>query len=551
MPAIINARLIAGPILMGIALMIARGSPVSLSAAQDAPKTATAKPPAEPVDSPRKNATPSAVPSSAKNAAVEPAAAAVPPPPDLTPYRVHLGVSFPIDGTFSPAVQRQIRSALSHAVTRSVSGMWDHTVAENDWMFPATAEGLRRLTPDELKIRYRRDEWDKAFFIAITPHGAGFLISAREWDVVTESLGPVAEAELYDERELGNGAFRLANSLFRAVAYVTAADAQQAELVLKAGEFPPPDDSCRQLRVGDYVTPELLIYTRERDIKGIQQVPWTFLTVDAIERGRITCSVLSGLRAALPGKKRRIETVALVSKPHLDAGDVHLTLAKNDRRHLVGYHVTLTTVHPRELAAWERAQEKAREEDPNATPVSPPPGEIRYFLSDREGDVRIPRLPEHPLVWLSVRSGKLLLARVPYIPGIHPVTTLELPDDTIRLMTEGDLSILQGRLIDTVAQGAVFRSRAIALLKDGKKEQAATFKQRWEKLPRREAFLADLSTIRVTGVEAARGDKDKLTEARVNSLCRDTEELIKRYLDPKKESDFESEYAEFESLKTE
>ncbi|MDA0832627.1 MAG: hypothetical protein O2955_08985 [Planctomycetota bacterium] len=475
----------------------------------------------------------------------------VPLPYDLTPYRVHLGVSFPIGGTISRAVQQQVHSSLSHAVMRSVSGMWDHTVEENDWMFPANAEGVRRLTPDELKIRYRRGDWDKAFFIAIAPLGAGFQLAAREWDVVTESLGPVSETIVYDERELGNAAFRLSISLFRAVAYVTSADSQRAELVLRAGEYPPPDDDCQQLHVGEYLTPELLIYTRERDIKGIQQVPWTYLTVESIERGRVVCEVKSGLRAALPGKKRRIETVALVSKPHLESSKIHLTLSKNDRRNLVGYHVTLTSVHPREIAAWERALEKAREENPDATPDSPPPGELQFFLSDREGNVGIPHTPEHPLIWLTVRSGKLLLARVPYIPGVVPVTDLELPDDTIRLMAEGDLSILQGRLIDTVAQGAVLRAKAIAALKDGKPEEAAVSKQKWEALDKRDNFLADLSSIRVTGVEAARADKDKLTEARVRAICKETEELINRYLDPKKVSDFESEYAEFKSLKTE
>ncbi|MFN0198329.1 MAG: hypothetical protein ACKVT0_16400 [Planctomycetaceae bacterium] len=468
-------------------------------------------------------------------------------PPDLIPYRVHLAVSFSNDGSIGRVVRERILTQLSHAVLRSVSGLWDQTVVENDWLSPANSEGVSRLTPEILKARFSREEWDKVFCIAIETDGSGFRLSGREWDATIESLGPVSELRVHEDRELGHSAFVLANSLFRADTHVIKADGQAAELVLRGGEFPPPDEDCGQLASGDYLKADLLVLDREKKVKGIQAVPWTFLRVDSVDRGNIQCSVQSGLRAALPGKRRRLETMAVEVKPHLAASRVHLKLSRNPLRSLVGYHITLTSVHPREIASWEKAQQEKSATDP----ATPAPGSIQYLLTDRRGNVSIPRSSEHPMIWLSVRSGKVLLARVPYVPGLEAGTDLELPDDTIRLKAEGEISLLQGRLIDTVAQGAVFRSRALALLKDGKTEEALEFKQRWDKLAKRDDFQKDLSTIRVTGVEAARREKDKLTETRVAKLCLDADELIKRYLDPAKSADFEAEFAEFKQLKTE
>ncbi len=509
-----------------------------VAAEGDAPKTATSD--ASPAPSPE--STPAAVTDVAT-----PPPPAKPIPPDLSPYRVHVAVSFSNDGSIGRVARERILMQLSHAVLRSVSGLWDETVVENEWLYPAHAEGISRLTPEILKVQFSREHWDKVFCIAIETDGAGFRLMAREWDAVIESLGPVSEMRVHDDRELGQSAFVLANSLFRADAHVIKADGQAAELVLRGGEFPPPDEACRQLAAGDYLKADLLVLDREKKVKGIQAVPWTYLRVEGIDRGDLQCSVQSGLRAALPGKRRRLETMAVEVKPHLPTSRVHLKLSRNPLRSLVGYHITLTNVHPREIAAWEKAQQEKKETDP----ATPSPGVTQFFLTDRQGNVSIPSSSEHPLFWLTVRSGKVLLARVPYVPGLEPTTDLELSDDTIRLKAEGEISLLQGRLIDTVAQGAVFRSRALALLKDGKTEEALKFKQRWDKLAKRDDFQKELSTIRVTGVEAARREKDKLTEARVAKLCQDADELIKRYLDPAKSADFEAEFAEFKQLKTE
>src|SRR5262249_33249717 len=68
-------------------------------------------------------------------------------------------------------------------------------------------------------------------------------------------------------------------------------------------------------------------------------------------------------------------------------------------------------------------------------------------------------------VWLFVKSGQALLARVPVVPGAQSVEPLELPDDALRLETEGNIASLQAELVDTVARRAVLMSVARARAK--------------------------------------------------------------------------------------
>ena len=61
-----------------------------------------------------------------------------------------------------------------------------------------------------------------------------------------------------------------------------------------------------------------------------------------------------------------------------------------------------------------------------------------------------------PTVWLYVYSGKALLARVPYAPGLRPVETVELPDDSIRLRVEGELDLATSTTKDAPSSSKAF-----------------------------------------------------------------------------------------------
>lgn len=178
---------------------------------------------------------------------------------------------------------------------------------------------------------------------------------------------------------------------------------------------------------------------------------------------------------------------------------------------------------------------------------------IERLVSDRNGMVQLsPKtMAADAPVWLLVRSGQNLLARVPFVPGLRGVEVLELPDDSLRLELEGRVAQLQSELIDTVARravlGALVRSRAKA--QDWAKADA--YLETLAAMPGTGSYLAELTAVRLPGLKAARARKDRATELRMKKLCDDLADLIKTYLNEDQLKELREELAEFKTIAAE
>jgi hypothetical protein len=158
-------------------------------------------------------------------------------------------------------------------------------------------------------------------------------------------------------------------------------------------------------------------------------------------------------------------------------------------------------------------------------------------FSGRDGYVHIPVDPDEPIVWVYVYSGNALLARVPYVPGVTTDETIPLPDDSIRLSVEGEIDLMRGKLIDTVARRATLM--ALAKMTDENEkllpaQRRTVIDEKFREiyaLPGKEEFQTRLSTIREPSLIQARRLKNKFAERRIKKLCDDTGKLIDQYLD--------------------
>jgi hypothetical protein len=151
-------------------------------------------------------------------------------------------------------------------------------------------------------------------------------------------------------------------------------------------------------------------------------------------------------------------------------------------------------------------------------------------------------------VWLFVKSGQALLARVPIVPGAQSVETLELPDDTLRLETEGNIASLQAELVDTVARRAVLMSVARARAKAREWEAVAAILKQLDGMPKAPEFGVKINAIRVPALKTARARRDRTTEARIQKLCDELGELVTNYLDEEKTKELREELAEIRQL---
>jgi hypothetical protein len=180
----------------------------------------------------------------------------------------------------------------------------------------------------------------------------------------------------------------------------------------------------------------------------------------------------------------------------------------------------------------------------------PSPDALAHLVTDRNGLVTLPANldEENRVVWLYVRSGQALLARVPFLIGAHTAETLELPDDSLRLETEGEIAHLQARLIDAVARRAVLMALVRTRAKERNWDEVEEQFQQVRGVARIQNFRSDLNAIRVPALKAARERKDRTAELRITKLCDETAELIAHYLDEEKVQELREEINELREM---
>jgi hypothetical protein len=267
-----------------------------------------------------------------------------------------------------------------------------------------------------------------------------------------------------------------------------------------------------------------------------------------VGRGVARGVVTSGLRAPLTSR-RRIQPLALGIKQRRPGTRLTLITRPPARKPLAGVEVEISSV-PK---LPEDAPRKAAESDDKETAMeseTKKQEKLPRLVADRAGLVTLGAnlSPDGKPVWLFVKSGQALLARVPIVPGAQANEVLELPDDTLRLEIEGSIATLQAELVDTVARRAVLMALAKARAKAEQWEAVAATIRQLDEMPTAAAFAVNINAIRQPALKAARARRDRTTEERVKKLCDEATELVNNYLDAEKLKELKEELNEIKQI---
>ncbi|MFN0050733.1 MAG: hypothetical protein ACKV0T_00990 [Planctomycetales bacterium] len=455
--------------------------------------------------------------------------------PELQPYRVRVEIAQNAPPDFSASSRQQFLRALANALERSPGSLWQVVVTADQSARPAGLQPLERVLPAALAARATAENVDKLYLLSVESEGGRYRVAGREWDHSTAQLSPVRVRELAERRALVSAAQELLRDLFRPVGTIEQVKGGPVTLRLWGRGLVDPQADWTPTAAGSLFEAYYRYLNKDRQVERIQQVPWTYLALEESEEGATSVTVTSGLRTAFSGRRRRIESVALgVAQP---LAETRLTLITRPpgRRPLAGVEVEVSSAaHP-------------PRNDAETSTVQPP---LLRLVTDRQGQVRLPTAigESHQPVWLFVRSGQNLMARVPFVPGIRADETLELSDDQLRLDVEGQVAQLQSELIDAVARRAVLAAQARLRAKARDWPRVEQCQQQLAAMPAEKSFAADLNAIRINGLERARAQKDRLTELRIRKLCDETQELIAGYLGPDKMSELQEELAELKKI---
>jgi hypothetical protein len=519
----------------------AGGDAAAVSSSQPAgagqPQAATANSPAAPAGT-----TPPAPAATTEPAATTAPAAAATAPPSTAPaaaqlplqerpYRVHVEVGFSGSGTALPAHRSEITRGIRDGFRRMYGSMWQAEVRESTWFLPGTQETLGRLQEALLIERYPESVAEKVLFVAVEGTDGGFEISCREFDSRIQELSPILSVTEPERLSVPNAACRLGRDCFRPILMFTnqTLDKSELEFVIQAGNLLPPDPSAAQLAEGDVLRTFLRQMDRKSPgkVKLLQRLDLCYVRITAFNQKLGTSGIpadelpvtaegataepsveftdtarargvlLSHGLVPFGGKGRNLQQIGLRQRPMATSSKVKLVLQNRPDRPLICLRVDQV--------------QKLRQGDVSTVPA-------RRVLTDRNGELELQVDPANPTFWLYAYSGSMLLARVPYAPGILPRETVKLPDDSIRLGVEGDMYLLRDELVDMVAEKAVYISLAKKASEARDLEKFQEMIATIDALPAKEAFSVRLNEIRAPAVDQATQAKNPQAKRKIESM---------------------------------
>lgn len=418
-------------------------------------------------------------------------------PVERDPYKVLLNVTVPGHSRLHPHAREKVGQAIEDLVARTWGAMWTTTLSVNDWV--NTGPMIDALEPDAVSERVGK-KYDKVMFIGVDPATLGLTV--REWDYRSNTLSVPAHGSAHSVRAVPGQVVKLLLEVFQPVLIwrrTDKFDKSYVEVTLKAGKFPAPDPAAVQIRKDDVLTP----YIRQFDKKDpdkvtrIQDQLLTYMIVHDIDREIIGGTVISGVLSMFGKNARRAEQFALRRRPRFKSTMLQLVLRTRPDKPLLCHRVNVV------------AKLKYRDQE-----LEPPVD----LISDRYGKVEIP-VGKYPTYWIYVYSGKLLLARVPYAPGLFAEHKVDMPDDSMRLLVEGEVDLLKGRLINRVARGAVHMSAALAYAKKGDGEKVKAEVDLLEKLPAKKEYLEQIIEFRNPAVAKAERARNRVSKSRILRVC--------------------------------
>ena len=390
------------------------------------------------------------------------------------------------------------------------------------------------LTPSEMTL-------DKLYPVSVELNGSTYSVASREWDRASELMTPVRRRSTIDRRAVAAEISRLLSELFRPLVQIEAADPVSARIRTMGSEYVSADPGFSQVNKGTMFIPLFRYLDRNRVVQRIQFLPWTYLTAEELERHRANCRVDTGVKTPLGAfRRRRMELRALRINPELDQTTLTLVPRRNHSKPLVGYLVAVyNDLPPPPPEKGEEKKEEVEGEEAEEEREKPD-----VYRSNRLGQVTIPVDPEDALQWVFIRSGTALLAKFPIVAGTDANLIAECPDDTIRLDVEGQIALLQSRLVDTIAKREMVKAMIRNRMKKDEWEKVEESVDELKSLPGFDDFKKMVTSIQYPAEKRAQARKDRISESRIKKLGSEVLKIASIHLDQKKIDDLVEEVLE-------
>jgi len=426
---------------------------------------------------------------------------------EYSPYTIKVWLAMDGAAELTPGLAQRIQRVITERAWVVAGAVWDVSVTP----CPAeltldaarrpelvTAAAIQSRAPEMLK------QDDKLFLLSLRDELTGLIITARELDCRTRLWQPLVARHVTQPGRVADEAFAALRDAFVPFGRIESAKGKEAVVRVRADGLIVGEASPARIADGDVLVPIIRRNDRlgEPLDNGIQQAPWTFLTVAGRRGTQWQCQVSSGMTSALGGRaSARTMRLALLAKPRGNATELAVRTQGDKPVPLSGYEIY----------------------------SKPPDSDDAELLGATDWRGRLTIMPKsNPLQILYVRNGGRLLARLPVVPGLEPLVTVQVTDDDPRLFAEGYVKGLQNRIMDLVVRRELYIGRFRRHLQKQEIDQAQKLLEEFRSLENR----SDLS--RQLDQQAQRvKSSDRRVQTAIDQLFTDTRQLLFKFLDPR------------------
>ena len=307
--------------------------------------------------------------------------------------------------------------------------------------------------------------YDKLMAVRLERVAGATGIVVREYDLQTGQWGPIVDKTSTNIASLGGV---VADGI--AQAFMPLARIDRIDVNKKVHIKPRATETCVRVDWKNEVSPEIVpvttspVYVRQSDrflpiirttdrsgnLKSLDPIKFTFLTIDKVEKTELIASIHSSSNNPLGQRKsKRSQKLAVVIRPVERPSTLHLeSTDKEDPQPLEGYEV------------WARRPADTKEVKST-------------FLgkTDWRGDIQIPPAPEG-LRLIYIKRGARALRKLPVIPGFKDRLVSSLPNDDARLFSEGVIRGYGNEIINLVVQRELLEQEIQSLIGSEKFDEA-------------------------------------------------------------------------------
>jgi len=365
------------------------------------------------------------------------------------PYRVAVWLCMDGSPELAAVSGRVKQQLLAQAELADPSG-WDLAVdaAPRRWRWRLLDQLERPEQIGGFQTEPLLQDYDKLMVVTLACPTGVTQARVREYDMLTGQWGALVSRSLAQRDRLSASIMEMFRNAFMPLARIDRVTekggARLLPRALKACirtnrtssdsfESVENTQSPAFIREEDRFLPVIRRTDRKGNLKSLDPIEFTFLTIRESTSTEIMCDVHSSQRAPLAQRKsKRAQKLALVIRSPQQPTKLTLVSREKDAAPIPGIEI------------WSRRIGMTKEDA------------SEYIgKTDWQGTVMLPP-DENRLRLVYIKRGSRALKKLPIIPGLYSSVTSSVPNDTVRLFSQGVITGFTNDITALVIQRRVF-----------------------------------------------------------------------------------------------